>query len=45
MITQAAFRAGASGYVWKPDTYTELIPAIENVLAGRMYRSSRLTQP
>jgi DNA-binding NarL/FixJ family response regulator len=42
IITRASFEAGACAYVWKPLIYTELIPAIENVLAGRMYRSSKL---
>ena len=33
----AAFQAGASGYVTKSRAFTELIPAIEAVLAGRQY--------
>lgn len=42
VITQAAFDAGAFAYVWKPVVHSHLIPAIESVLAGRMYRSSSL---
>ncbi len=42
VMIQAVFEAGASGYVWKPTSHSELIPAIENVLAGRLYRSSGL---
>jgi DNA-binding NarL/FixJ family response regulator len=40
-IVEAAFEAGASGYVSKL-AGNELIPAIEDVLAGRLYRSVRL---
>jgi DNA-binding NarL/FixJ family response regulator len=43
-IVQAAFKAGASAYVWKPFVDSELIPAIKNVLAGQRYRSSGLRQ-
>ena len=42
LIIEAAFLAGASGYVWKPSVFTELIPAIEDVLAGRLYRSTQI---
>jgi len=42
VIIQAAFEAGASGYVWKFALHYELIPAIENVLAGRSYLSRGL---
>jgi DNA-binding NarL/FixJ family response regulator len=41
-IVDAVFEAGASGYVSKFTAYLELVPAIENVLAGRLYRSSDL---
>jgi DNA-binding NarL/FixJ family response regulator len=41
-IIEAVFEAGASGYVSKFTAHTELIPAIEDVLQGRMYRSRRL---
>ena len=44
-IVDAVFEAGASGYVWKPAIHAELIPAIESVLAGRLYRSGSLTRP
>ena len=37
-IIDAAFAAGASGYVVKLTASTELIPAITEVLAGRRYR-------
>jgi len=36
-LVQAAFDAGASGYVLKLNAFTELIPAIQNVLAGKLY--------
>ena len=42
VIIQAAFEAGASGYVWKLTGHDELIPAIENVLAGRSFLSRGL---
>jgi DNA-binding NarL/FixJ family response regulator len=35
----AAFDAGASGYVVKTGAPQELIPAIESVLTGGSYRS------
>jgi two-component system, NarL family, nitrate/nitrite response regulator NarL len=41
-IVEAAFEAGASGYVSKFTAFVELIPAIENALVGRLYRSSDL---
>jgi DNA-binding NarL/FixJ family response regulator len=37
-IVDAAFVAGASGYVTKLYASTELIPAIKKVLAGQQYR-------
>ena len=37
-FVEAAFEAGASGYVVKLDAGTDLIPAIEDVLAGRRHR-------
>jgi DNA-binding NarL/FixJ family response regulator len=37
-MIDAAFEAGASGYVLKLNVSTELIPAIKKVLAGRRYR-------
>ena len=37
-IVDAAFTAGASGYVTKLYASTELIPAIKKVLAGGQYR-------
>ncbi len=42
VIIDAVFEAGASGYVSKFDADSELIAAIENVLDGRLYRSSHL---
>jgi DNA-binding NarL/FixJ family response regulator len=41
-IVEAAFRAGASGYVSKFAAYSELIPAIEEVLAGQFYRTDKV---
>jgi len=38
-MIQAVFEAGASGYVWKLNGHSQLISAIENVLAGRLYLS------
>lgn len=43
VIIQASFDAGASAYVWKFAAHDELIPAIENVLAGRPYLSRGLS--
>jgi DNA-binding NarL/FixJ family response regulator len=34
-LVEAAFEAGASGYVVKLLVFTELIPAVQNVLAGK----------
>jgi DNA-binding NarL/FixJ family response regulator len=34
-LVEASFEAGASGYVVKLRAFTELIPAIQNVLAGK----------
>ena len=42
VIIQAVLEAGASGYVWKLTGHDELIPAIENVLAGRSFLSRGL---
>jgi DNA-binding NarL/FixJ family response regulator len=36
-LVEAAFEAGASGYVVKLSAFSELIPAIEKVLAGQSY--------
>jgi DNA-binding NarL/FixJ family response regulator len=41
-IVDAAFEAGASAYVSKFAAHTELIPAIEDALAGRLRRPSGL---
>ena len=38
----AALSAGASGYVAKSDLATDLIPAISDVLAGRIYISQSI---
>jgi DNA-binding NarL/FixJ family response regulator len=38
-FVNAAFSAGASGYVTKSDLATDLIPAIREVLAGGVYVS------
>ena len=37
-FVEAAFDAGAKGYVVKLDAGSDLIPAIEDVLAGRLHR-------
>lgn len=39
----AALSAGASGYVTKADVATDLIPAIHEALAGRIYISNSIT--
>jgi len=39
-IIDAAFEAGALGYVSKFAAYAELIPAIDAALDGRVYRSN-----
>jgi DNA-binding NarL/FixJ family response regulator len=36
-LVEAAFEAGATGYVLKLRAFTDLIPAIHNVLAGQPY--------
>jgi len=41
-LVEAAFDAGASGYVVKLTAFTELIPAIEKVLAGHSHWPSDL---
>jgi DNA-binding NarL/FixJ family response regulator len=41
-IIKAVFEAGAAGYVSKFTAHIELIPAIEDVLRGRLYHSSRV---
>ena len=41
----AAFSAGASGYVVKEDVTTDLIPAIQKVLAGSTFISQSITPP
>lgn len=38
----AALSAGASGYVTKSDVATELVPAISEALAGRIYVSKSI---
>lgn len=37
----AALEGGALGYVLKPFIYSDLVPAIENALAGHVFVSSR----
>jgi len=39
---RAAFDAGASGYVLKSDSYTDLVPAIRVVLLGQKFVSRSL---
>lgn len=41
-VIQEALDAGAMGYVYKPRAQTELLPAIESVLAGRQFVSGEL---
>jgi len=41
-LVEAAFEAGASGYVVKLRAFTDLIPAIQDVLAGRLYCSNHV---
>ena len=43
-IVQAAFKTGALGYVLKMAARSELLLALEEVLAGRSFVSSRLRQ-
>jgi len=40
-IVEAAFSAGAFGYVFKPLIVKDLIPAIQEALAGRRFTSPR----
>lgn len=40
----AAFAAGGSGYVIKSDIATDLIPAIRDVLEGRIYISQSISR-
>jgi DNA-binding NarL/FixJ family response regulator len=42
-VAQAALSAGGHGYVIKSDTDDELIVAIETVLLGKKFVSSRFT--
>ena len=42
-IVQAAFNAGASGYVLKSDFKTDLIPGVRAVLLGQKFVSRSLT--
>jgi DNA-binding NarL/FixJ family response regulator len=41
-VVRAAMSNGAQGYVWKTDAGQELLPAIEAVLRGEKFVSSRL---
>lgn len=43
-IVEQVFRAGASGYLLKSDTNRELVQAIEAVLEGRRYFTSRVAR-
>lgn len=43
-IVEQVFRAGASGYLLKSDTNRELIQAIEALLEGRRYFTSRVAR-
>jgi DNA-binding NarL/FixJ family response regulator len=42
-FVNAALSAGASGYVTKADVATDLVPAIHEALAGRVFVSSSIT--
>ena len=42
-IVQAALRAGARGYLVKSDSRRELMPAIDAILRGQLFVSSRIT--
>jgi DNA-binding NarL/FixJ family response regulator len=42
-FVDAALSAGASGYVSKADVATDLVPAIHEALAGRIFVSSSIT--
>lgn len=44
-IVQKAFAAGASGFVLKRRVASDLIPAIQAVLDGEIYRSPELQSP
>lgn len=41
-FVDAALSAGASGYVTKSDVATDLVPAISEALAGKIYMSASL---
>lgn len=41
-FVDAALSAGASGYVTKSDVATDLVPAISEALAGKLYMSASL---
>jgi DNA-binding NarL/FixJ family response regulator len=41
VLVDAAFEAGASGYVVKLSAFTDLIPAIQNVLGGQVHKPDR----
>ena len=41
-LIRAAFDAGASGYVLKTDSHTDLVPAIRAVLMGQQFVSRSL---
>jgi DNA-binding NarL/FixJ family response regulator len=43
-FVNAALSAGASGYVTKSDVTTDLVPAIHEALAGRIFISSSTTK-
>lgn len=43
-FVNAAFAAGASGYVTKPRVTTDLAPAIRDALAGRRYTSETISR-
>ena len=43
-MVQAALNSGGQGYVLKTDAGSELLPAIEAVLQGKQYVSSRLAR-
>jgi len=44
-FVEAAFDAGASAYVVKLSAFTELVPAIDSILAGQSYCSSDAHYP
>jgi DNA-binding NarL/FixJ family response regulator len=41
-IVRAALSTGALGYVWKGDSQSDVLPAIEAVLQGRQFVSSSI---